>query len=180
MIKYTNTVGYANADGNLIVTEQSLVTPSYRIYLYTDPEDPQYAELLYRIQAGEAHYLPYLGKNECSAWWDAGSVRQYACMPFQPTEDFRIDSIFIKDYPVRSQRATPFLSPSARTIVNQSSFIYFERLPIGFQANAKRDFVQYELAEFAFSDWYFKRDSTIPDLYRAVADENEVKIIQLF
>ncbi len=38
IIKYTNTVGYANADGNLIVTEQTLIRPGYRCYVLVDDD----------------------------------------------------------------------------------------------------------------------------------------------
>jgi len=64
--------------------------------------------------------------------------------------------------------------------MNASSFAYFERLPIDFYANEKMTFVQYELAEFAFSDWHFKQDSVIGDLYRIFSTEIDFKVIQLF
>jgi CRISPR-associated protein Cas5h len=30
---YTNTIGFANTDGNLIVSEQTLINPAYRVFL---------------------------------------------------------------------------------------------------------------------------------------------------
>ncbi|MFT5747850.1 MAG: CRISPR-associated protein Cas5h, partial [Saprospiraceae bacterium] len=67
VIKYNNGVGYASHEtgGNLIITEQTLVKPSYRIYLLTDNQ-----ELIQRIQNNEAEFLPYLGKNDFSLWWE--------------------------------------------------------------------------------------------------------------
>src|SRR5690606_15618456 len=63
VITYNNGVGYASHEtgGNLIIKEQTLINPSYRIYLLTDN-----LELIQRIQNHEAEFLPYLGKNDFS------------------------------------------------------------------------------------------------------------------
>lgn len=180
VIKYTNTVGYANADGNLLVTEQTLRSPAYRCYIMVDLDDPVQELLCERIWSGEAAYLPYLGKNECAAWWEVESVKTYRFEPFQQKDDFKVDSIFIRKYPLRSQKKAPRFSPSARKVINPSSFAYFERLPIDFYADERMTFVQYELAEFAYADWYFKWDSLINDLYHISSPETESKVIQLF
>lgn len=180
VIKYTNTVGYANADGNLLVTEQTLRSPAYRCYLLPDLDDPVQARLHDRIRSGEAEFLPYFGKNECSAWWDVDSVRVYRFEPFQAESEFRVNSIFVREYPVRSQKVKPRVSPSARAVLNTASFSYFERLPLSFSADAKMSFVQYDLAEFAFTDWVLQKDSVIHDLYCATTGNDDSPIIQLF
>lgn len=180
VIKYTNTVGYANADGNLIVTEQTLRSPAYRCYLLPDLDNPVQARLHDSILSGEAEFLPYFGKNECSAWWEIDSVKGYHFRPFQADTDFRVNSIFIREYPVRSQRVKPRISPSTRSILNAASFSCFERLPLDFFSDDKRSFVQYELAEFVFTDWVLQKDSVIHDLYRATTESNDFCIIQLF
>lgn len=175
VIKYTNTVGYANADGNLIVTEQTLIRPGYRCYVILDDGVKEQAVLFERLKNGETTYLPYLGKNEFSAWWDKASVKEYKYAAFKAAEDFKISSLFIRQYPLLSQKVTPKFSPSLRTITNVSSFLYFERLPVGFDESLLR----YELAEFAFTDWTLKGDSVIENLFRIEADD-QTKIIQLF
>jgi len=205
VVKYTNTVGYANADGNLIITEQTLRSPAYRCYLLLDLDDEVQTLLHERILAGEADYLPYFGKNECSAWWEADAVKVYDFEPLQADTDFRVDSIFIREYPVRNQQVKPRVSPSARKVLNAATFAYFERLPVGFfvgekekEMNVETDlfagtkapaakrakplsFVQYDLAEFAFTDWVLQKDSLIYDLYRASPMAGgESKIVQLF
>lgn len=180
VIKYTNTVGYANADGNLLVTEQTLRSPAYRCYLLADLDDPVQERLVERIREGEAEYLPYFGKNEFAAWWEVESVKTYQFEPFQQDDDFKVDSVFIREYPLRSQKKSSRFSPSARKVMNASSFAYFERLPLDFYADEKMTFVQYELAEFAYSDWHFKQDSVISDLYRIISPEIDTKVIQLF
>lgn len=203
VIKYTNTVGYANADGNLIVTEQTLRQPAYRVYLLLDLDIEEQAQLYDRIRAGEAEYLPYFGKNECTAWWEAESVREYDFEPFVPTGDFQVGSAFVRDEPVRSQRVVkPLVSFALRQTVNTASFAYFERLPIDFFVGdlseaEKADlfsgteqqedrkirplkFVQYELAEIAFTDWTLRQDSIMPDLFQLKSSGDSPKIIQLF
>lgn len=202
VIKYTNTVGYANADGNLIVTEQTLRRPAYRVYLLLDLDVEEQALLHERIQAGEAEYLPYFGKNECAAWWESESVREYEFEPFAATGDFRVSSVFVRDEPVRSQRVKPRVSFTLRQEVNAASFAYFERLPIDFFvgdppeaekpdlfSSADRQetrkakplkFVQYELAEIAFTDWTLRQDSVVADLFQIKPPSASPKIIQLF
>lgn len=173
-LTYTNTVGYANADGNLIITEQTLIRPAYRCYVLIDLSNETQAVLYERISKGEAAYLPYLGKNEFSAWWS--QFREYEHRSFNPDErEFRIHSAFIREYPMSKQRVPPKVSPSTRTVSNASAFIYFERLPLSFDERL----YQYELAEFVYSDWVWKQDATVEDLY-VVSLSNENFIIQLF
>lgn len=203
VIKYTNTVGYANADGNLIVTEQTLRRPAYRVYLLLDLDVEDQARLYDRIRAAEAEYLPYFGKNECAAWWEAESVREYEFEPFVAMGDFRVSSVFVRDEPVRSQRAEPRVSFTLRQVVNAASFAYFERLPVDFYVgdslpNVENPdlfsgtgdqetrkvkhlkFVQYELAEIAFTDWTLRQDSAVSDLFQLKSPPDLSKIIQLF
>lgn len=175
IIKYTNTVGYANADGNLIVSEQTLIKPGYRCYVLLDDAVEQQVKLLEQLRQGQSVYLPYLGKNEFSAWWERDTLKEYKYSRFTASTDFKISSLFIRQYPLLHQKVQPKLSPSLRTITNVSSFMYFERLPCGFD----EDLLQYELAEFAFTDWTLKEDSVIDSLVQ-IETEGDNKIIQLF
>lgn len=173
-LTYTNTVGYANADGNLIITEQTLISPAYRCYILLDLSNETQEVLCKRIRNGEAAYLPYIGKNEFSAWWN--EVREYEHSPFNPSEhEFRIQSVFIRNYPMSKHKVQPKFSPSTRTVVNASSFVYFERLPIGFN----EQLYQYELAEFMYSDWFWKQDTSVENLYSITQSGNNF-VIQLF
>jgi len=175
IIKYTNTVGYANADGTLIVTEQTLIRPGYRCYVLLDDTIQQHATLLEQLQKGQSVYLPYLGKNEFSAWWSEVSVKEYSYSPFTTSSDFKIASLFVRQYPLLHQKVPQKFSPSLRTMTNISSFMYFERLPLSFN----EVLFQYELAEFAFTDWTLKEDSVIDALFEIEA-EGQKKVIQLF
>jgi len=149
IIKYTNTVGYGNADGNLIVTEQTLICPAYRCYVVLNDAIEQQTDLYNKLKNGESVYLPYLGKNEFSAWWDKASVKEYTYSDFIASDDFTISSLFVRQYPLLKQKVPPKFYPSLRKMTNVSSFMYFERLPLDFDETL----FQYELAEFTFTDW---------------------------
>lgn len=73
IVKYTNTVGYANQDGNLLVEESMLIRPAYRCYLLLSEEHPDHRKLYEYIREGWAEYIPYLGKNEYPAWFGDSS-----------------------------------------------------------------------------------------------------------
>ncbi|HMX38692.1 MAG TPA: CRISPR-associated protein Cas5 [Saprospiraceae bacterium] len=203
-LKYTNTVGYANADGNLIVTEQTLRLPSYRVYLLLDLDDAVQSLLHDRIWAAEAEYLPYFGKNECSIWWDTETVQKYDFEPFVATGDFQVNSIFIREDAVQSQQVRrPRVSFALRKVDKTIPFAYFERLPIDFYVGDPIEqeksnlfsgsiqakdlltkpmkFVQYDLAEFAFTNWTLREDSVIDGLFQVhPTDGEQVQIVQLF
>ena len=175
-ITYTNTVGYANKDGNLIVKEHTLIRPAYRCYLGLNPDEDEDHKTLYNnIVAGVATYVPYFGKNEFHAWWEPEKVREYDWTAFQPEGEFQVDSIFVKQYPLKDHRKAPAFDWNTFSLANASSFAYFERLPIYFKEQP--GFVQYELAEFAFTDWVLKPSSKISQLFKL---KNNQSIIQLF
>ncbi len=173
-LTYTNTVGYANADGNLIVHENTLRSPAYRVYVLLNEADELQARLLTRIRKQEAEFVPYLGKNEFTAWWE--NVTEYNLSAFETETDFKVASLFIRDYPVSSQRRKPRFSPSARAVLNQATFAYFERLPVGFD----EQLTQYDLAEFAFTDWTLQAGAQIDDLYEISTTDGIKRVIQLF
>jgi CRISPR-associated protein Cas5h len=172
-ITYTNTVGYANADGNLIVQESTLRSPAYRVYVLQNEADEVQSRLLTRIKNQESEFMPYLGKNEFTAWWE--NTADYTWEKFSASAGFTVTSLFIREYPVRSQRLKPRFSP-ARSVVNQGKFAYFERLPVGFD----QQLAQYELAEFAYTDWTLQAGAQIEDLYQVSNAAGVKQIIQLF
>lgn len=89
-----------------------------------------------------------MGKNEYPAWF-GDSFREYAFKTFVPETDFRVSSLFIKEGVLKGQQVKASFSFSLKGIVNRGSFVYFERLPVGFHPVL----MQYELADFAFTDW---------------------------
>ena len=180
VVTYTNTVGYANRDGNLIVHEHTLVRPAYRCYLCLSPTHDEAHRKLYEfIFSGQSHYVPYLGKNEFHAWWDPGEVIEYDWEPFTPERDFRVHSLFVRRYPLKDHRVEPAFNFSTNKMINESSFAYFESLPLYFRDEP--GFVQYELAEFAYADWVLSAGSRIENLFQVENKERSLgHIIQLF
>lgn len=175
VIKYTNTVGYANKDGNLLVTEQTLRSPAYRCYLLLDMDNPLHQLLEERIRQGEAEYLPYIGKNECSAWWEVNSVKEYDFTTDRPDDSHPIATIFQRS----GNRVTDEDRASGETdfdfldfTYKPDSFLYFERLPTGFN---ERMF-QYELSEFAYVNFAVRSEAPFENLYFLKAEKQYVSL----
>jgi CRISPR-associated protein Cas5h len=171
-VKYTNGVGYANADGNLLVEETMLIKPAYRCYLQLDIDNETQAKLHEYISKAHCDYIPYLGKNEFQAWLE--NVQEWQAEPFSQKETFCIDSLFVKEGAVRNQRVETDLA-FAFDSEDLGSFSYFERLPVGFN----EELMQYQLNDFAFTDWKMKPETKLSSLYQLRNNEQK-KIIQLF
>ena len=172
IIKYNNTTGMASKEqgGNLIIAEQTLISPAFRCYFLLDTQDQLLNQLDKNLEKGYAEYVPYLGKNECALWWDNYQVFDY--QDFKPTKPFKINSLFIKDAPIAAHKYAEPYSPLV-TSSGGNTFSYFERLPIGYNDQL----FQYEYANFAFSDWSFKEN--YPTQNRLLKTQNN-EIIQVF
>lgn len=175
VIKYTNTVGYANADGNLLITEQTLRQPAYRCYLLLNADEPVQQALYERIRAGEAEFLPYLGKNECAAWWDAASVMEYPFRETKPLEAFPVSTIFRTDgWTIQKEKTDTFDKFDLFDFSSKrQNFAYFERLPVDFD----EQLVQYRLASFAYTNFELKPTAPLENLLYL---PNEHKYAYLF
>lgn len=150
-IAYNNTTGMASKEqgGNLIVTEQTLVAPAFRCYFLLDLDNEIHQKIDENLSNYHAEYLPYLGKNEFSVWWkDYQKYEEFE--ESEAVDSFKINSIYVKDQPVKDgkdiQPFNPILTPEGNT------FSYFERLPIGYDDQL----FQYEYRNFAFTDWSLK------------------------
>jgi CRISPR-associated protein Cas5h len=66
-VKFSNLHGYGSneAGGNLIITEQILISPAWQIFLF-DKND-QFRGFIKKISEYETVFTPYLGKNEFRA-----------------------------------------------------------------------------------------------------------------
>lgn len=171
-VKYTNTVGYANKDGNLIVEEMMLRNPGYRCFLLLDLSDEAQQKLYDYLKVKTAVFIPYLGKNEYQAWIE-GEMREYTFQEFIPSESFRIHSLFKKEGVLQDQMESEGVTFDFKALI-PGTFCYFERLPTGFQDKLN----QYELGEFVFTDWLLKKENRIKNLYQLQSNQN-CQIIQL-
>ncbi|MDY0142130.1 MAG: type I-B CRISPR-associated protein Cas5 [Bacteroidales bacterium] len=175
IIKYNNTTGLASEEkgGNLIITEQTLVAPAFKCWVLVDMENETEAKLYNYLKGSKAEYLPYMGKNEFSLWWD--NFQEYKYETFKPEGAFQIKSLFIKEETVKEGKINNRFRPGVLTL-NGSKYMYFERLPIGY---IESPLFQYEYKDFAFTNWELKQDYVLPDsypLYKLSSNE----IIQLF
>jgi CRISPR-associated protein Cas5h len=158
-IRYNNTTGFAsNETGrNLIVTEQVLLNPSFRCYLLLDTDNEIENTLYDRITKQQAEYLPYLGKNDFSAWWEQDHVKEYVFEKFDFSQDFYVATIFQKEEAVINYLAK-LLTRQDRAEI-ESRFLYFERLPVGFNESL----MQYMYADFVYSKARFDKGMRFED-----------------
>lgn len=168
-VKYSNTVGYANKDGNLLVEETMLLKPAYRCYLLLSLEKPEQAKLYECLKSGEAEFIPYLGKNEYQAWWlDEEGQSSFKEYNFEKgphkKEKLQVYSLFRKTGMLKDKSEEKNDGSSYSYFdfsFTPESFIYFERLPAGFNANL----MQYELEEYSYTNLPLKTDAQLPNLY---------------
>ncbi len=167
-ITYNNTTGFASneAGGNLIVTEQTLIKPAYKIYLLLDMENDNEAKLYQNIKEQIAEYLPYLGKNDYSLWWDKEEVEEYNWLRLNDfSESFNIHSIFIKEESVRESKVDiteNFDLFDSSILSGEKQFVSFERLPVDFNEKL----FQYNYMDFAYSNLKFKASSKFSNIYK--------------
>ena len=155
LIKYNNTVGYANKDGGTLnITEQTLIKPQYRVYLGLDLRDEFHKKLEKFIDEKKVQYeyIPYMGKNEFRL--EINNVKHFENIEsFIPTNDFSIATIF----PNLSQEALKIneaLEDPFDTSMSETYFYYFERLPIGFD----------ELNQYIYQDFAYTNAKMIQDI----------------
>lgn len=172
-IVYTNTVGYANDGSNFIAYENTLIRPSYRVYVVLDNQEALYNYL----KDGKAEFIPYLGKNEFPLWWEQDSFREYQLKPFGHEHEYEVKTLFQKanDESARKHEVQAD-SIGFASLLRRSpgSFFYFERLPADFQElNSRRGKeYQYHLTSFVYSNARFAADYQLDNLY--VLEENQV------
>lgn len=160
---YTNTIGFANADGNLIVSEQTLIRPAYRIFLLLDLEKENEQTLYNHIRQQEATFIPYLGKNDYSAWWykedvktDDGvvlfqGVKEYNILQDEFKDNYKIETVFVKQKPVVESLVEEGEEDDFSDnfqISDFGTYVYFEKLPIKYD----EQLYQYDYADFALTD----------------------------
>ena len=171
IITYNNTTGMASKEegGNLMVTEQTLVAPAFRCYLLLDMQDALHTAIDENLKNYHAEYLPYLGKNEFSVWWE--NYKEYQeIINFDFLKNYQIRSIFYKNEAISNYVTTSFTRAGRKELGNR--FIYFERLPVAYNT----DLYQYDYADFVFTNAVFDVQLQIENIK---AIDNEA-IIQLF
>lgn len=173
VIKYSNTVGYANNGSTYLTEEATLIKPSYRVYALLDLDNDTHKTLYENLSEGKAEYLPYFGKNEFSAWWEKESFREYAFEEVQQnTADVNIKTLFLKQDIITQQKSVPifdFMSFSE----SETPFMYFERLPKDFDGAL----FQYDIGDFVFSTFGIRQTANISSLYYLTDSQYHVQLL---
>ncbi len=135
------------------ITEQTLINPAYKIYLELDDGNEEHKKLIDSLENNKAVYLPYMGKNEFSLWWDDFHTHN-KFEEIQLKEKFKIKSLIIKD-------ENFVLKNSGHKERTTNYFYLFERLPNGFDEQLK----QYTYQDFLYTNSVFKSNKNLQNLY---------------
>lgn len=166
-ITYNNTTGFASNEsgGNLIITEQTLIKPAYKIYLLLDLEKENEQKLYQNIKEQKAEYLPYLGKNDYSLWWEKELVEEYEWEEASEIHSFfNVSSVFIKNTAIKDSledKTESFDFLDFSTLTEEPQFVSFERLPVNFN----KVLFQYNYENFAYTTFRLKPKTKIHNLY---------------
>lgn len=130
---FNNTVGYANADGNLIVREQWLEEPCWNIYLMLQGVVEE--DIANQILSSKTKFIPYLGKNDHMATISKAEIMKLENLTL--SHGFRIDSLFIKEgiEAFVDEGSDDFLFFDRNV---ESTFKYEERLPIALEESTNQ------------------------------------------
>lgn len=176
VVKYTNTVGYANNRSNLLIEEAILIKPTYRVYLLLDLDNVHQEKLFEYLKAGKAEYLPYFGKNEFAASFDGFKGDYLIESNVFDGKPYEIKTIFSKSIIVKDSVADDdddFADMSINFILAENTFIYFENLPIELSSEKP---IQYKLEPFSFTTCKMKPNVRLPNLFRIQPNQ----YVQLF
>ncbi len=175
IIKYNNSTGMASEEtgGNLMVSEQTLIAPAFRCFVLLDTEIAEQKKLYDNILGYKAEYVPYLGKNECSLWWDNATVHAYS--DFKPGGTFKIDSLFVKEESVREGKKKARFALGIRKNFDDLPFMFFENLPHSYLG---APLFQYNYLPFAFTNHDLKEEYCPTESFQLIKTEENV--VQLF
>lgn len=126
------------------ITEQTLVNPAYNIYIEIDETNAEHTKLIDRLKNQKAEFLPYMGKNEFSLWWD--DFHDHTIFEkVEQKEQFHVLTIIPKD-------ENFVLKNSGHKERTTNYFYLFERLPIDWSDNPR----QYKYQDFLYTNALFK------------------------
>lgn len=168
-IKYSNTVGYANKDasnkGATFLTEElTLVAPKYRVYILLVMDKDDEVLLYNSLKNKVSEFVPYFGKNEFTAWWDNFIEYEYSEVDSESQTAGKLETLFVRNQTIKDNVAednSSFLDIIGADDFDEIPFIYFERLPVGFDLNLN----QYQIEEMVFTNYKMKNLEKLPNLF---------------
>jgi CRISPR-associated protein Cas5h len=163
--------------GNLIIAEQTLVNPAFQCYVLLDSENETHNKIKAKILSYSSEFIPYLGKNDCSVWWENAEELRFEF--YTPNDSFTINSLFVKEKKIKGGEIEQMFSlhnPTNSPEQSKLPYMYFERLPISYIG---APLFQYDYKNFAFTN------ATLKAEYRPTSDLPLLKlengdIIQVF
>lgn len=176
IIYYTNTTGHANEGekksgekepgATLQIKEQTLIEPSYEIFLLLDMKDKNQKKIYENIYNQKAEYLPYLGKNDYSLWWDKDHVKEYEWQEIDKHEEaFSILTFFIKEKAslenIKENSDSEFDLFDFTNIGNEASFAYFENLPVAFD----EELFQYSYKNIVYTNFKIDKSASLKNIF---------------
>lgn len=176
IIKYNNGTGLASeeAGGNLMIAEQTLIAPAFRCFVLLNDTIEEQKQLIESILTYQSAYIPYLGKNEFSLWWENATEVQFS--EFNAEGTFKIDSLFIKEEAVNESKVEELVFDLLMDTQKGCTYTYFENLPVAYFG---APLFQYKYKSFAFTDWDLKLKNGKDGKLIKLTTENNA-IIQLF
>lgn len=137
---FTNTVGYANKDGTLIVKEQWLENPSWEIYVKIDSDITE--KLADYIVHRKSEFIPYLGKNDHFAVIENAEIIEDISSMSDLNTIKNLSCLFIDDMVSLSGKY------SEDDDDDESPYKYAERLPYKLEEKTNL----YELSKFTYTN----------------------------
>jgi CRISPR-associated protein Cas5h len=164
VIKYSNTVGYANKGTTYLTEEATLIKPAYRVFILINMENEYENKLLQHLKNGTAEYIPFFGKNEHFAWWEKESFVEYEFEKMDTNVEVKRFATFFKlpdhSEPLIDLKETENMRRRDKSL--GMPFVYFERLPTGFNESI----FQYELSKIVYSNYLLKSDTKLENIIK--------------
>jgi len=170
-IAYNNTTGMASKEqgGNLIVTEQTLIAPAFRCYFLLDLDKSLHQKIDKNLSSYTAEFLPYLGKNEFSIWWERYQTYKNI-EDFDFSKEFKVGSLFYKDAAVSNHIAKALGRAMRKELKNR--FVFFERLPVAYN----EELFQYNYSDFVFTNAIFNTELELDSL-KVIDNQTIIQLI---
>jgi len=170
-IAYNNTTGMASKEqgGNLIITEQTLIAPAFRCYFLLDLDNSLHQKIDKNLSDYNAEFLPYLGKNEFSVWWE--KYQTYKNIEdFDFSKEYKVGSLFYKNEAVNNHIAKALGRAMRKELKNR--FVYFERLPVAYN----EELFQYNYSDFVFTNARFNTKLELNNL-KVIDNQTIIQLI---
>ncbi len=175
MNKYNSNNSYFNGKDNAIISEQLLIKPTYRIYLYEE-KGKILSKLVNRLKNNDFVFMTYLGKNEFIASFK--NIKNINVSPIPKDKikkKIQISSVFlkIKSQDTPNQDGIP-IREDTNTVSGLPQGFVREYYPIGYSANA----IHYELQVVEYTSRSV--ESSNIDLDKGVIFNMDGEVLYLF